>query len=59
MTSRFAPADTYYGRRPYRGRQVLKPGKRKAALHPWAARLWASRNGMTEAELVALAEVSG
>lgn len=29
----------------YRGRQVLIPGKRKAARHPWANRLIAARTG--------------
>lgn len=29
----------------YRGRQVLIPGKRKAARHPWADRLEAARTG--------------
>jgi hypothetical protein len=29
----------------YRGRQVLVPGKRKAARHPWADRLHAARTG--------------
>lgn len=31
--------------RVYRGRQVLIPGKRKAARHPWAGRLHAARTG--------------
>lgn len=29
----------------YRGRQVLAPGKRKAARHPWANRFHAARTG--------------
>lgn len=31
--------------RVYRGRQVLVPGRRKAARHPWADRLHAARTG--------------
>lgn len=40
-------------------RQVLEPGSRKAAVHPWAALLWAARNGKDEATLAELRERAG
>lgn len=40
-------------------RQVLKPGKRKASIHPWAHLLRASRDGVSEKGLAHLRAEAG
>lgn len=40
-------------------RQVLEPGSRTAAVHPWAPLLWAARNGADEATLTRLRAQAG
>jgi hypothetical protein len=45
LPARKAGKSAHLTRLTYRGRQVLIPGKRKAARHPWAARLEAARTG--------------
>lgn len=40
-------------------RQVLRPGKHKAAMHPWAPLLFAARTGADEELLAELREQAG